>query len=281
MSAQVNGAALEAQHQAVGILDDLKGHLVQLGGGAPVLVKLLQHNAVLRSAGDELEGAGAHGGGVLLVVIGGQDGGGEVSQELVVRRFQGDGHGLVIHLFHRLNGLEGGNQRLAVGVIGAPLNGIDHVVRGHGFAVMELHALTQGEGVGFLVVREGVALGNGRGQVAVRGGLHQALKHVEHDLFGAGCHSHMGVQALVQVLGNAHGDLVGLGGSALTGGRGGRAGTAAAGASAQYSAQHGRRQSGCKDAFLHLSFSFFIAALPLWQWSAWERGGKRRRWKAP
>ena len=88
---QVDGPALEAHHQAVRILDDAEGHLVQLRRGAPVIGEPLQDDGVLSRPGDELEGPRAHGGGVLPVVVRRQDGQRQIGEEFTVRLGQRDG----------------------------------------------------------------------------------------------------------------------------------------------------------------------------------------------
>ena len=84
----VDGSALQAHHQAVRVLNDPEGHLVQLGRGAPVLVellddevlldpvavKLLQNDGVLGCPGDEFERPRAHRGGGLVRIVLRQDG---------------------------------------------------------------------------------------------------------------------------------------------------------------------------------------------------------------
>ena len=201
MGAQVDGAALEAHHQAVRVLHDLQGDLVQLGGGAPVAVELLQHHGILGGTGDKLEGAGAHGVGVLLVVIRGQDSGGHVGNELIAGFGNGDGNGLVIR---RLNGLNNrkrlhlDNPCLSGG--GAALDGVYHILRRHRFTVMELHAFPQVEGVGHPVLGYLVAFGDGRGQISVWSGLHQPLEHIEHDFSGSCLHGFVRVKTVVKIL---------------------------------------------------------------------------------
>ena len=163
VGAQVDGAALKAHHQAVGVLHDLEGHLVQIRGGAPILVKLLQNDVVLGGPGDELERAGAHGGGILLVVIGRQDGGGHIGNKLVAGLGDGDGDGARIHGLYRLDNRKRLHQRSSVRGVGAAANGIYNILRRHFVTVVELHALTQGKGVGQPILGNGVAFSNSRG----------------------------------------------------------------------------------------------------------------------
>ena len=76
---------------------------------------------------------------------------------------------------------------------------------------MEHDTLPQGKGVRGLILRDGV-VGSYRGdQVSVRRGLHQSLEDVEHDFLGSCRHRQVGVKTLVQVLRDAHHDLIRLG----------------------------------------------------------------------
>ena len=70
----VDGSALQAHYQAVRVLNDPEGHLVQLGRGAPVAVKPLQNDGVLGCPGDEFERPRAHRGGGLVRIVLRQDG---------------------------------------------------------------------------------------------------------------------------------------------------------------------------------------------------------------
>ncbi|SCI74086.1 Uncharacterised protein [uncultured Blautia sp.] len=76
---------------------------------------------------------------------------------------------------------------------------------------MELHTLPQGKGVCGLILRDLVMVSDRGHQVSVRRGLHQALKYVEHDFLGSCRHRQVRVKTLVQVLRDAHHDLVRLG----------------------------------------------------------------------
>ncbi|SCI74110.1 Uncharacterised protein [uncultured Blautia sp.] len=74
MGEHVDGSALQAHYQAVRVLNDPEGHLVQLGRGAPVAVKPLQNDGVLGCPGDEFERPRAHRGGGLVRIVLRQDG---------------------------------------------------------------------------------------------------------------------------------------------------------------------------------------------------------------
>ena len=261
MGAQIHRPALKAHEDAVGILHDLEGHLVQLGGDAPVVLKPLQHHIVLGGTGDVLERAGAHRRGVLPVIVPGQNGGGEVGEKLVVRLGDGDGHRLVVQGGHIGDGGKGLHQRGAALRVGAALDRPDHVVHSHSLPIMELHPVAQSEGISRSIVRDGIVRGHRGDQVAVCGGLYKPFKHVEHDLFRPCRHRHVGVKAVVQVLGDGHRYLVGSdGGSLLEGllGRRSLGGVAAA-------AGQDRRQQPCGDepcdlAFCHTDLPFVTAS---------------------
>ena len=254
LSGQVDGAALQAHDHAVHALDDLKGDLVQIGRGAPVLVELLQHHVVLRGAGHKLVGAGADGEGAHVGVVGGDDGGSHVGQELVARLLQSDHHSAVVGGGDGVDDAQRGHQRLALALVGAALQRVDDVVDGHSVAVMEFHALTQGEGVGQSVGGDLVVLGHGADQLAGGVGLHQTLVDVEHDLTGAGRVGVVGVEGVVQVLRDAHDDLVGALAGVLGGGCGAAAGACAA---AQYAAGQNGRENECQNSFFHAFLLLF------------------------
>ena len=141
-----------------------------------------------------------------------------------------------------------GGLRHVVG--GAALDGIDHILRRHRVAVVELHPVPQGKGIRQTVFRNLVVAGNGRGKVSLGGGLHQPFKYIEHDLAGSCLHRFVRVKTVVQVLGDANHNGVG-GRSALR-----RLGCAAVSASAEYGAQESRQKKERQASLLH-SFSFF------------------------
>ena len=202
MDDHIQRAALQAHDQRVGVGDDLEGDLVQIGGGTPVVVELLRHQRLLGRVGDELEGAGADGvlgdGGAGAL---GDDGGGHGEDELQTGLLQSDGDGgAVLRGGHGLHIGEGGHERRALVLgAGAALQRVDHVSGRDGLAVVELHALPQGEGVGQAVLGDLIAAGDSGDYLAVGADLHQALKEIEHDLAGAGRAGQMGIEA-VQIL---------------------------------------------------------------------------------
>ena len=76
---------------------------------------------------------------------------------------------------------------------------------------MEQDPLPQSEGIDGLIRGDGIAGGHRGDQISVGRGFHQALKYVEHDFLGSCRHRLVGVKTLIQVLRDAHHDLVGLG----------------------------------------------------------------------
>ena len=168
MGEQIHGTALEAHDDAVGILKDLEGHLVQLGGGAPVSAVLLHDDGLLCGARDELEGAGAHGLGVLLGIVGGQNGQSQVDQEFVVGFCQRDDHGALIGSFHALNSRKRRHlNNSCFRCSGTAFDGIYYVFRCDRISVVEGNALTNGEGVGQTVRGDGVVFSNSGNQIAI------------------------------------------------------------------------------------------------------------------
>ena len=82
MGTNVNGACVQSCDTGSLVLIDLIGHLVHLSGGAIVICVLLQNHVLLNGAGDELEGAGADGLSLaVLVVLGGDIHVGQVAQK--------------------------------------------------------------------------------------------------------------------------------------------------------------------------------------------------------
>ena len=261
----VHRAALEAQQDAVGILNDLVGDSGQIGLGSPVIVEPLQHHGLLRRPGDEPEGAGAHGGGILLRVILGQHGGGEIGGEFIVGLLQPEADTVLPLLIH-LHACKGRHLN-DVGTVrlGAALIGPDHVLRRHFLPVVELYAGTQLEGIKQMVVRNRVALRHGGIQVATGVGFQKTLKYVEHDFAGSCLHGFVRVKTAVQILSDAHVQLAcrSAGLRAVCRGAGGalvgvfsRPGLAAASASAEYGAQKADRCQKRQDSLFHMQFSF-------------------------
>ena len=76
---------------------------------------------------------------------------------------------------------------------------------------MEHDTLPQGKGVRGLILRDLIVVSDGGNQVSLGGGLHQPLKDVEHDFLSSCRHRQVRVKTLVQVLRDAHHDLIRLG----------------------------------------------------------------------
>ena len=207
MGAQVDGLALQGRHQRIGALVNFIGHLIQIGGGPPVIVKALDDEVLLRGAGHVHKRAGTHGMGSLIVVALGDDGAGEIADELQIPLGNGDGHGPFVNGLDLLDNRKRRHQRRTLRCIGAAFDGIYHILRRHRCAIMELHTLTQGKGISPSVLRQLVALRNSGDQFTLGIGLYQALKQVEQDLSGSCGHHPVRVKTVIQVLGDANGDL--------------------------------------------------------------------------
>ena len=169
----------QGRHQGVGVLKDLEGHLVQGSPLAPVVGKLLHHQVLLHRPGHEPEGPGAHGGGGLVGVIVGDDvHHAHIAEEVGVGLGQGDGDGIAVGsytFYSRKRRGQGGVHR----GLGAGFKGINHVIGGDLFPIVEEDALPQGEGVGEAILRHGTVRGHGGDILPRGGGLHQALVDVE------------------------------------------------------------------------------------------------------
>ena len=179
VTGHVHRAGAQGGHEGVGVLIDLEGDLVQVGLLAPVVGELLHDQVLLHGAGDELEGAGAHGGGGLVGVVRRDDiHHAHIGQEVGVGFLQGDGHGVAVrrNIFHRRKRLGQGSVYRG---LGAGFEGIDHIIGGDGCAVVEQHALPQGEGIGQTILRHG-AVGSHSGHILAAGvGLDQAFIDVK------------------------------------------------------------------------------------------------------
>ena len=179
VSAQIHAAALQGHHQRGGILIDLIRHFAESGGSAPVIVKALQHDVLLRRAGRQLEGARAGDKARLRIAVLGNDGRRQEIDQLQIGLLQPEGHRPFVHGFQVLNSRKRRHQGRVPRVVGAAVHGIDHILRRHRLAVMELHALTQGEGVDKSVLRDIVAFSHSGDQFTIGAGFHQALINVE------------------------------------------------------------------------------------------------------
>ena len=179
VGAQIHAAALQGHHQRGGILIDLIGHLADAGGGAPIVVKALQHDVLLRRTGYQLEGAGAGDKARLRVAALGNDGRRQEVDQLQIGLLQPEGHRFFVHGFQVLDSRKRRHQGGIPRVVSAAVHGIDHIRRGHALAIVELHALTQGEGVDKSVLRDIVAFSHSGDQFTIGADLHQSLIDVE------------------------------------------------------------------------------------------------------
>ena len=183
VNGQVEGHVhrLRAQggHKGVGVLIDLEGHLVQVGLLAPVVAELLQNQVLLHRAGDKLEGARPHRRGILLVIRRRDNvHHAHIAQEVRVGFRQGDGDGAPLGgdvLHRRKRRGQGGVHR----GLGAGFKGIDHVLGGHSFPIVEKHPFPQGEGIGQAILRHSTVGCHRRHILAADIGLDQALVDVE------------------------------------------------------------------------------------------------------
>ena len=212
VGAQVDGPAVQVHHQSVGIFADLIGDLVQPRRGAPVILEPLHDEILLGGPGHEPEGAGAHRSRVLIFIVRGDDGGRHIADELQVPLCDGNGNGLFVQGLHTLDSRKRRYQRLLLTLrhSGAAIDGIYNILCGHCLAVVELHSLTKREGIGGSILGQRVFLRHSGDHFAVGIGLHQSLEDVEQDLSGSCGHRLVGVKTVVQVLGDANGDLATL-----------------------------------------------------------------------
>ena len=182
LRAQIHRAGLQGVDEGGGIVIDLEGDLAERGLGAPVLVELLDDEVLLDGAGAELERAGAAGLGVELVIVRRHDGSRQEVQQLEIRLLEREDDGLVVRGLHVADDGKSRHERRVNGtplIVGAALDGIDHILRRHRVSVVEPDAVTQGEGISQAVSGGGVLLGNSGDQFTIGAGFEQALVDVE------------------------------------------------------------------------------------------------------
>ena len=208
---QIQGTAVQCSEQRGAILIDLVGHLVQVGGLSIVFHVSLQDNILLHAAGNILEGSGAHGLGGLVCVVSGHDvHAGHIAEEIAVGC--AEGHGNLVSVYHHIRDSRkrphhGRSYRGG----GAGFKRVKYIVWGAGLAIMEYHTFTKEESVSQSIIRYAVIGGNCADVVPVRIGLYKALKDVKHDL-SSSCGRHLiRVKTIIQVLGNSHGEFIGVG----------------------------------------------------------------------
>ena len=83
------------------------------------------------------ERAGTHGMGSLIVVALGDDGAGEIADELQIPLGNGDGHGPFVNGLDLLDNRKRRHQRRTLRCIGAAFDGIYHILRRHRCAIMK------------------------------------------------------------------------------------------------------------------------------------------------
>ena len=179
VGADIHAAALQSHHQRGRILIDLIRYLADLGGSAPIVVKALHDDVLLGRAGHQLEGAGAGDEAGLTLAALGNDGRRQEVDQLHVGLLQTEGHGALVRRLQILNSRKRRHQGGIPGIAGAAVDRIDHILRRYRIAIVELHALTQGEGVNQSIVRNVVAFGYRGDQFTIGAGFHQALVNVE------------------------------------------------------------------------------------------------------
>ena len=99
MCSHVDSTGLKAHYQSLGIVDDLKGYLVEIRLFSPVFTELLKSDAFLYLSFCELERTGSNNFLFGIDVLG-NDGGGNVSKELCIRCFQFYDNFLVAYCFN-------------------------------------------------------------------------------------------------------------------------------------------------------------------------------------
>ena len=179
MGAHVHAAALEGHHKGRGILIDAVGHLLHACGLAPILVKALQNDALLRSALCQHEGTRAGFVRGHSVRIGGDNGSSHEVDKLHVGLLKTERNRLFIDCLQVTDSRKRRHKGRVTRVVGAASQRVNHILRRHGFTIVELHTLTKREGIDKSILRNLVALGYSGDQFTGRASFHQALIDVE------------------------------------------------------------------------------------------------------
>ena len=187
MRHQIQTAAVQRIEQSGAVLIDLVGHPVQLCTFAIVGIVPLQDQILLNAAGNILERTGTHRRGSVVGIALRQDiHAGHRTEKIAVGLRQCDGNHIAVNrCLHN-----SGKRRYHVGINGSSSAGferIKHIVRGADSSIVEHHTITKGKGIGQTVAGD-LHLGSNRlHEIAIRIGLDQTLKDVEHDLSSSCC----------------------------------------------------------------------------------------------
>ena len=179
MGAHVHAAALEGHHKGRSILIDAVGHLLHACGLAPILIKALQHDALLRSALCQHEGTRAGFVRGHSVRIGGDNGSGHEVDKLHVGLLKTESNRLFIDCLQITDSRKRRHKGRVTRVVGAASQRVNHILRRHGFTIVELHTLTKREGIDKSILRNLVAFCHSGDQFTGRASFHQALIDVE------------------------------------------------------------------------------------------------------
>ena len=179
VGAHVHAAALEGHHKGRGILVDAVSHLLHTCGLAPILVKALQHDALLRGTLRQHEGActgfvRGHGIGVC-----GDNGSGHEVDKLHVGLLKTEGNRLFIDCLQVTDSRKRRHKGRVTRVVGAASQRVNHILRRYGFTIVELYTLTKREGIDKSIFRNLVAFCHSGDQFTGRASFHQALIDVE------------------------------------------------------------------------------------------------------
>ena len=210
MSHKVKSAAVEGGKEGIVVLIDLVGHLIQAGTLAVVCLIALQNKIFLHAAGHIPEGAGAHrGSGLLVIALGDNVDAGHVAEEVRVGGFQRDDDGIALSA-----NISNRRKRRHHGIghrgSGASFKGIENVLHRAALAVVENHTGAEREGVCQSILRLFIVRGDRTDVITVSIGLNQPFEDVEHDL-SSSCRNHLvRVKTIIQVLGDANHDLIGV-----------------------------------------------------------------------
>ena len=207
---KVQGAAVEGGEESIVVLIDLVGHLIQAGALAVVCLVAFKDEILLDAAGSKTEGAGAHrGSGLLVIALGDNVNAGNIAEEVRIGSVQGDDDGIALSANignRRKRRHHGFGHRGS----GAGFKGIEHVLHRAALAVVENHTVPERKGVSQAILRHIIVRGDRADVITVSIGLYQPFEDVEHDLSSSCRHNLVRVKTIIQVLGDANHDLIGV-----------------------------------------------------------------------
>ncbi len=188
MDKEIETAALQIRNDRIRVRNRFDGHIFDLRRIAavravsPVIVELLENNAVADTPGNKLVRPRADRVILIITVVRRYDCGREIGKEIAVCLIQCDDDRPVIRSFYALNTGKRRCKDVAVARISAPLYGINHIVCRHFTSVVEFHTVTELEGIGGLIVADLIAFRNRGNQISLTVRLDKTLVDIVENL---------------------------------------------------------------------------------------------------